>query len=154
MTQRQESGAEHWFEGEETDLLLDYISNVTLASSTELNASGGSIAPLSMVKLMTIHAAKGLEFEGVCLVGFEQSVLPSGRAVPREDGLEEERRLAYVAVTRAQDHLFISYCAHRYLFGSLVDTGISPFLKEVGAACKSQPKSQKPYVFVDRMGWG
>ncbi|MCR5535907.1 MAG: UvrD-helicase domain-containing protein [Succinivibrio sp.] len=140
-------------EPEEQDLLLSYISNITLTSTTELNAQGQSFAPTQMVKLMTIHAAKGLEFEAVFIVGFEQSVLPSERAVSREDGLEEERRLAYVAVTRAQDYLFISYCMFRYLFGHLNKTGISLFLKQMGKVYKNLPKEQKPYVFIDHAGY-
>ena len=67
--------------------------------------------------LMTVHSAKGLEFSNVYLVGMEQGVFPGMRSMDAKDDVEEERRLAYVALTRAKKHLTISTTSSRMLFG-------------------------------------
>ncbi len=81
--------------------------------------------------LMTMHAAKGLEFDNVFLVGVEEGIFPGTRSMDSEDDIEEERRLAYVAVTRAKKNLYISYAIERMLYGRVSRNIPSRFLKEM-----------------------
>jgi DNA helicase-2/ATP-dependent DNA helicase PcrA len=83
------------------------------------------------VKLMTVHAAKGLEFDCVFVVGLEETLFPSGMSVNTREELEEERRLFYVAVTRAKKHLWLTYANARYRFGQLVQNEPSRFIDEM-----------------------
>ncbi|HLJ31434.1 MAG TPA: UvrD-helicase domain-containing protein [Candidatus Babeliales bacterium] len=83
------------------------------------------------VCLMTLHAAKGLEFDLVILPGVEEGIIPTTRSLNSNDSLEEERRLFYVGITRAREHLFISYTKHRYSYGQMVDQLPSRFLHEI-----------------------
>lgn len=83
------------------------------------------------VKLMTIHSAKGLEFGAVFLIGTEEGVFPSYRAIQSEDDTEEERRLMYVAITRAKKDMFIVLTRQRMLFGQTSCNRPSRFIKEI-----------------------
>ncbi|MCX6291379.1 MAG: UvrD-helicase domain-containing protein [Bacteroidetes bacterium] len=85
------------------------------------------------VSLMTIHAAKGLEFPAVFVVGLEENLFPSQLSVNSREDLEEERRLFYVAITRAEHKLTISYASSRYRWGNLVNCEPSRFLEEINA---------------------
>ena len=110
--------------------LYEYLNRVTLVSRDNLEDVDGR----ERVNLMTIHAAKGLEFDTVFLAGLEKGLIPHARAV--EEGLnnlEEERRLFYVAITRAKQRLFLSSCAGRRRRGRLVQAEPSPFLDELPA---------------------
>ncbi len=83
------------------------------------------------VSLMTIHAAKGLEFDSVFAVGMEQGIFPGMRSMDDPADLEEERRLAYVTITRAKRHLYLIHCRNRMLFGSIKQNPLSRFVKEI-----------------------
>jgi DNA helicase-2/ATP-dependent DNA helicase PcrA len=83
------------------------------------------------VKLMTYHAAKGLEFDFVALVGLEDGLMPSLRAEYASDKLEEERRLFYVGITRAKERLLLSYARYRYGYRNMTDQVASRFLEEI-----------------------
>ena len=83
--------------------------------------------------MMTLHAAKGLEFESVFLVGLEEGLLPHTRSLASEEGLEEERRLCYVGMTRAMERLHLSWARSRAVFGQRRLTQPSRFLGEVPA---------------------
>jgi DNA helicase-2/ATP-dependent DNA helicase PcrA len=80
---------------------------------------------------MTLHAAKGLEFDAVFMVGMEEGLLPHARALDADDEVDEERRLAYVGMTRARRHLLLSYAGRRATFGSWAPTIPSRFLDEI-----------------------
>lgn len=83
--------------------------------------------------MMTMHASKGLEFGNVFIVGFEENVFPGTRAINSLDpiDLEEERRLAYVAITRAKKQLYLTSAEKRMIFGTTMHNGCSRFLREI-----------------------
>lgn len=85
----------------------------------------------TFVRLMTLHAAKGLEFDLVMLSGIEENVLPSGHSVYIPESLEEERRLLYVGITRAKEHLLITYTRYRYTWGQMTEQRPSRFINEL-----------------------
>jgi DNA helicase-2/ATP-dependent DNA helicase PcrA len=106
--------------------LADYLAGVTLVGDTDrMNEAGGAIT------LMTLHAAKGLEFPVVVMAGLEDGVLPHSRARDNFDQLEEERRLCFVGITRAQEHLILTKAQFRTVRGLRERTITSQFLKEM-----------------------
>ena len=108
------------------ETLAEFLADATLMSSADEETSKNSVT------LMTLHAAKGLEFPVVFLVGMEDGLFPSSRCVENQEGLEEERRLAYVGMTRAKERLFLTYANSRFTFGSRAYTEPSRFLLELG----------------------
>ena len=106
--------------------LDDFLADAALVSAAD-EASGKDT-----VTLMTLHAAKGLEFPVVFIVGMEEGLFPSSRAENSEDELEEERRLAYVGMTRAMRDLFLTFAGSRYAFGGRTYNMPSQFLLELG----------------------
>ena len=121
----------------------EVIENAEMASDKSLGSFLQSVTLLTdrdtqtedkpSVKLMTIHASKGLEFKAVYLVGLEENLFPSQRSSYTLEDLEEERRLFYVAVTRAEEHLMLSFATSRYKFGQINPSEPSRFLKELPA---------------------
>jgi DNA helicase II / ATP-dependent DNA helicase PcrA len=106
--------------------LQDYLALVSLVSDADhMKGAGGAVT------LMTLHAAKGLEFPVVAIIGLEEGVLPHSRARANMDELEEERRLCFVGITRAQKRLILSKAARRMLRGVYERTVTSPFLTEM-----------------------
>jgi len=85
----------------------------------------------STVMLMTLHAAKGLEFDTIILSGLEEGLLPTSRALQQDNALEEERRLFYVGITRAKERLLLLHTKYRYSYGQMVDQSPSRFLHEI-----------------------
>ena len=118
-------------EGELVDKSLgSYLQQITLLTDSTQNDDEDA----DVVKLMTIHAAKGLEFPCVFSVGLEENLFPSSMSLYDRSGLEEERRLFYVAITRAKERLWVTYANSRYRFGSLVQNDASRFIAEIPAA--------------------
>jgi len=111
-------------QAEEEQTLLDFLTDLALVSGSEEESD-------EQVSLMTLHSAKGLEFPLVFIVGMEEYVFPSGRALDSEDEMEEERRLAYVGITRAEKKLFLSNAYARTLYGKTVRNGESRFIDEI-----------------------
>ena len=107
--------------------LTDYLNQVTLSSDTD------EMDDSNYVTLATIHSVKGLEFSCVFLCGMEENILPVSRAVDNDDDMEEERRLAYVAITRAKKRLYFTRSKTRYLYGKREPTARSRFLKELSS---------------------
>jgi len=83
------------------------------------------------ITLMTLHSAKGLEFPLVFLAGLEEGLFPHARTIEEEDGLEEERRLCYVGMTRAKDRLYVTYARQRMIFGAVHPSIPSRFVDEI-----------------------
>ncbi|MFW2478010.1 MAG: ATP-dependent helicase [Sediminibacterium sp.] len=106
--------------------LGSYLQQITLLTDAD-DDKGEQDA----VKMMTIHAAKGLEFECVYVGGVEETLFPSGMSINTREELEEERRLFYVAVTRAKQKLWLTYANARYRFGQLVQNEPSRFIEEM-----------------------
>ena len=106
--------------------LNEYLENVSLISATDDLEEKSDY-----VKLMTIHNSKGLEFPIVFLVGFENEIFPGSRAMFEEKEMEEERRLCYVALTRAEKKLYLSHAIIRFVYGQDRLSTPSVFLKEI-----------------------
>ncbi len=113
---------------DEEPSLAGFLANIALVSDLDSLEEDASY-----VTLMTLHSAKGLEFSSVFLTGLEEGVFPHSRTLTEPAELEEERRLAYVGITRAIDRLFLTYAARRALFGNTYAYPKSRFLEEVPA---------------------
>jgi len=145
--------------------LEDYLQLIALMSDVDESDMGRE-----RIAMMTMHAAKGLEFPIVFIAGLEQGLFPMGRAEHDLEEQEEERRLLYVGITRAERRLYLSYAQRRYRFGELSFTAPSMFLKEIaphtleyvdssistakrqsdyGMIQSPKPKVQKPTPFFD-----
>ncbi len=115
------------FEEEFADnTLSEFLEGITLSSDID-NTDDTE----DSVTLMTLHSAKGLEFPVVFLVGMEEGIFPGYKSIGEESELEEERRLCYVGITRAKQHLFLTCSRQRTIFGSTSCNQVSRFLKEI-----------------------
>ena len=131
------------FTGAGEEGLLEFLEKVTLAAEE----AGGEES--EAVRLMTLHNAKGLEFDVVFLVGLEDGLLPHSRSVDSPHEIEEERRLFYVGLTRARERVFLSLVRRRNMFGSYRDAVPSRFLYDLPAALVHRtdgalPESSQP----------
>mgnify|MGYP000606174731 FL=1 len=107
--------------------LDEFLEDIALATDFDKNTENET----DKVSLMTIHLAKGLEFPIVFIVGLEEDLFPSALSLSSRSDLEEERRLFYVALTRAKSMIFISFAQSRYRWGKLIESQSSRFLKEI-----------------------
>ena len=107
--------------------LFDFLNRISMLM---VDDEGNDDKEQSRVQLMTIHQSKGLEFESVYLTGMEEGILPNARVIESED-VDEERRLTYVAVTRAKEKLCLTSAAKRHKFGEIIDSEPSRFLAEI-----------------------
>lgn len=135
----------------ENDTLLrdktlgSYLQEITLLTNADDDPENDD-----QVKLMTIHAAKGLEFPCVIVGGLEENLFPSMMSLTSRQDLEEERRLFYVAITRAEKHLILAFATSRYRFGSLQYCEPSRFIEEMPTDCieflgaEPEPKVREP----------
>tara|TARA_R110001583_G_scaffold84281_3_gene221837 strand:+ start:4892 stop:7219 length:2328 start_codon:yes stop_codon:yes gene_type:complete len=121
------SFTEEQLEKKEDDSLAFFLEDAALASDLDKKAKDDS----PKVSLMTIHLAKGLEFPYVYIVGLEENLFPSAMSMNTRSELEEERRLFYVALTRAEKQAYLCYSQNRYRWGKLVDCEPSRFLQEI-----------------------
>lgn len=117
----------------DTDTLPDkslatYLQNVALLTDFDTNNEENTT---DVVTLMSVHAAKGLEFRSIFVVGLEEKLFPSFMSMDSQEGLDEERRLFYVAITRAEELLTLSYANTRYRFGKMAYNEPSRFLNEL-----------------------
>ncbi len=117
-------------EGNENDKLVHFLSEVSLMSDLESDDAGDG----ERITLMTVHSAKGLEFKTVFVVGLEEELFPNQCAQSSLRELEEERRLLYVAITRAKDHCFLTFAKSRYKFGQFTYCEPSRFINEISPA--------------------
>jgi DNA helicase-2/ATP-dependent DNA helicase PcrA len=121
-------------------MLTNYLSEVSLLTDMDEDDSEGD----NKVTLMTVHAAKGLEFEAVFVVGLEEELFPSQMSMDSPRQIEEERRLFYVAMTRAKQHLFLTYAKRRMKYGITSDCEPSRFLKDIDGRFLKSDKPEMP----------
>jgi len=147
-------------DGEVVDKSLgSYLQQITLLTDAD-NKDPNS----DSVKLMTIHAAKGLEFSCVFAAGLEESLFPNAMSINSREELEEERRLFYVVITRAKERLWISYANQPYKFGSLIQNEPSRFIEELpdefvdrsfaGGGSRNSGFSTSAFDRMNGGGWG
>lgn len=119
--------------------LSAFLQEIALLTNADQPAEEGEDVK-DAVTLMTIHSAKGLEFKHVFVVGMEEDLFPSQMMIGSRAELEEERRLFYVAITRAEQKLTLTYATSRYRFGRIKDCEPSRFLDEIDPRCIKQKK--------------
>ncbi len=144
------SGVKEFCDDNEDATLEDYLAEVMLKTDSDQIQENG------VVTLSTIHSVKGLEFPVVFVVGLEEGIFPLSRATLSSEEMEEERRLMYVAITRAEERIFLSYTAKRLVYGKSNPQAPSRFLKELGIVDKKHTKllssdfvqAEKEDVFV------
>ena len=130
-----ESGEQLEIGGEGTIRSLDkYLQDISLLTDADQDDNDPD-----KVSLMTIHSAKGLEFPYVFVVGMEENLFPSIQSITSRADLEEERRLFYVAITRARKQAILSYAENRYRWGNLTSCEPSRFLEEIDESCIELP---------------
>lgn len=126
--------------------LDSFLENVALVQS---EAQSSLDLDKGVVTLMTVHAAKGLEFSEVFVVGLEEGLFPHSRSIIDKEQLEEERRLMYVAMTRAKEKLYLSYARQRLFFGQRNNGSPSRFLSEIPESLVETVRNRTP-AYVDR----
>ena len=135
------SSINSYVENAEDPTLAGFLEEVALYTDLEqYNESDDAVV------MMTMHSAKGLEFPNVFLVGFEDGLFPGMRAIGDTEEMEEERRLCYVAITRAKKNLYISHARQRMIYGRTGATLPSRFLKEIPEACIVRKGGYRPPV--------
>lgn len=130
-------------EGSDRVFLSDFLSEVSLLTDQDSDKEDDS----PKVTLMTIHSAKGLEFKNVFVVGMEENLFPSPMSSDSYKALEEERRLFYVAITRAEENCFLSYAKNRYKFGKQEFCNPSRFLRDIDPAFLSMPVNSPSFGY-------
>ncbi|QNQ83210.1 DNA helicase PcrA [Lactobacillus sp. PV037] len=130
-------------EDENANSLEDFLAEVSLLSDQDdLEDEGNEVT------LMTLHAAKGLEFPVVFLVGMEEGIFPTSRALNDEAELEEERRLAYVGITRARQELYLTNAMSRLLYGRIQANPASRFIEEIDGKDLKVEQSEKAIIDI------
>lgn len=119
--------------------LANYLSEISLITDQDTDKSDDG----EKITLMTVHSAKGLEFRNVFVVGLEENLFPSGMAGDSPRALEEERRLFYVALTRAEEHCFLSYAKTRYRYGKTEFGNPSRFLRDIDTRFLKLPQEMR-----------
>ncbi|MBN1333198.1 MAG: ATP-binding domain-containing protein, partial [Synergistales bacterium] len=135
--------------------LGEVLAQVALFTDLET----GGIDDMDSVNLLTLHAAKGLEFPVVFMVGLEEAIFPHFRCLEERDDLEEERRLCYVGMTRAEEKLYMAAARCRRLFGNFYRNGFSRFLWEIPEKFKviddrAREETIHAGVGINRRRWG
>ncbi|MGL5898408.1 MAG: DNA helicase PcrA [Lactobacillaceae bacterium] len=117
--------------------LINFLTDLALVTDNDHDSDEKSVS------LMTLHAAKGLEFPIVFIIGMEEGLFPLKRSIMEENGMEEERRLAYVGITRAKKELYLIYADQRVLYGLVQVNRPSCFIQEIDPEVKDQISDEK-----------
>ena len=131
-------------------VLAEFLEDVALATDFDNEKDPNA----DQVSLMTIHLAKGLEFPVVFVVGLEEDLFPSAMSMNTRSELEEERRLFYVALTRAEEHAVVTYTQNRYRWGKLIDAEPSRFIEEMDSKYLEFDIPKDDYVFKPLLNKG
>ena len=123
----------------ETPTLGEFLEEISLLTDVDRYDEEADA-----VTMMTMHSAKGLEFDTVFLVGVEEGLFPSYRSMEKNEELEEERRICYVAMTRAKKELYISCARRRMLYGQTSFAKPSRFIDEIPEACLQREEPPAP----------
>ena len=132
-------------EGNENILLTDFLSEVSLLTDQDNEKEEDA----EKIILMTIHSAKGLEFKNVFVVGLEENLFPSALSLNSYKELEEERRLFYVAITRAEEHCYLSFAKSRFKYGKMEFSSPSRFLKDIDVHFLKLPQEEQMARRID-----
>ncbi len=127
--------------------LSDYLENVALITDLDAMSDDGGV-----VTMMTLHSAKGLEFQNVFIVGMEENLFPSSRSFDDPARMEEERRLCYVGITRARKRLYLSYATRRMLYNQMQFNERSRFLDDIPPRVLEMEYSEETLDFELRQG--
>ena len=133
------SSIRNYIKSSETPSLSGFLEEISLYTDIEEYSAADDA-----VVLMTMHSAKGLEFSHVFITGFEDGLFPGLRAIGDIEEMEEERRLCYVAITRAKQTLTITHANQRMLYGRTSATSVSRFLKEIPESCLQRKGNNYP----------
>ena len=133
-------------EGDERVGLVDYMAEIALLTDQDSIDDEN----IEKVTLMTVHSAKGLEFKNVFIVGLEEGIFPSEKCVNSIAAIEEERRLFYVAITRAEESCYVSYAENRSKYGNMESSRISRFLDEIDECYLDWPKRRRERMVDER----
>lgn len=131
-------------------VLADFLENIALTEKEANKRAQQDSDGKGAVVLMTLHAAKGLEFGTVFLVGMEEGLFPHSRALMDNEQMEEERRLAYVGITRAKSKLYLSYALRRLYFGTRSSNMVSRFLADIPEELISHPQRTRERIQKSR----
>ena len=137
------NSADQFLKDNRNSTLADYLNSITLSSDTD------DINSDDAVTIATIHAVKGLEFPCVFVSGLDETILPIARSQNDEDEMEEERRLMYVAITRAKERLYLTRAMSRYLYGRRERMVQSRFLKEAQSVLSPVVQEKRPTYTYD-----
>jgi len=132
--------------------LVSFLTDLALIA--DIDIMDKKDAPQDAVVLMTMHSAKGLEFPTVFIIGMEEGVFPHSRAFADDEELEEERRLAYVGITRAEQELFLTCARMRTLFGRTTANAPSRFMQELPEDVTERVSSGERFGHSRATGWG
>lgn len=124
--------------------LADYLNSITLSSDTDAINEGDTVT------VATIHSAKGLEYKCVFVAGLDEKILPVSRTFGDENELEEERRLMYVAVTRAMERLYLTRATTRYMYGSREYMQESRFLQDAKSILRPETDYKKERIYTPK----
>src|SRR5699024_3273776 len=117
-------------EEEEEAGLIDFLTDLALIADID-QLDEEEVEEKDLITLMTLHSAKGLEFPIVFLIGMEENLFPHSRSMDDPEEMEEERRLAYVGITRAEKKLYISHASSRQMYGRFMNNLRSRFIDEL-----------------------
>lgn len=121
------------YEPDETVIMSEYLENIALLSEVEKDDDENKEESSNKITLMTVHASKGLEYNYVYIAGMEENLFPSEGNTGKMENIEEERRLFYVALTRARKCVTVSFANNRMKWGQRVSNAVSRFLREIDA---------------------
>ncbi|MDV2685702.1 DNA helicase PcrA [Alkalihalophilus lindianensis] len=129
--------------GNEDKSLVAFLTDLALVADIDKLEDDEGGKPKDAITLMTLHSAKGLEFPLVFLIGMEEGIFPHSRSLFEEEEMEEERRLAYVGITRAEKQLYLTNARMRTLYGKTNTNPPSRFIKEIPEECLDEMNEQK-----------